>query len=82
MPPALSDDGAPSASLGHLRVRPLRRTPERRRSISEARRGLRSPPRAAPKMRTFPQRVNRQVATQLQKQREQIETDAAAASAK
>ena len=49
----LSDDTAPSASLDCLEARAALRTPERRPSILEARRGLRSPPQAAPNSRRF-----------------------------
>jgi len=41
-----------------LGLRPLLRTPERRRRV-EARRGLRSPPRPAPRLRTFPLSTDR-----------------------
>jgi hypothetical protein len=53
MPAALFEDSAPSASLDHLKA-PLLRTPERRLSGSEARRGPRSSPQAAPKLRSSP----------------------------
>lgn len=52
---ALPEVGAPSASLGHLQKLEARlrtpSTPERRRSSSEARRGLGSPPEAGPNVR-------------------------------
>jgi len=52
MPPDLLDDTAPPAALDYLKAQAASiRAPERRRSILEARYGLKSSPQAAPKLR-------------------------------
>jgi hypothetical protein len=56
---ALFDDSAPSASLDCERLGLRLRTPERSLSILDARRGLSSPPQAAPKFHFHPPGVGR-----------------------
>ena len=51
--PTLSEDSAPRPAWRLRELRPLLRTPERRLSSVEARRGLNGSPQPAPKKRTF-----------------------------